>query len=101
MNVQHGYVSFRSLCALGFMAPSVESTCLRMAMQIENFHDTFPNRLAFEYLFHRHALNVRCIYTVQTPNYIFQFFDVRHFRPRECFRSESSRTLRCASISSI
>lgn len=48
--------------------PRIDPGPFRMADEIEDFDDAFPNRFPFECLFHRHTFTVRGLRTVQPMN---------------------------------
>jgi len=47
-----------------------------VSRQIENFHVTFPERLAAKDFFHRHSAGVDCARLVQVENHLLQPFNV-------------------------
>src|SRR2546425_4667913 len=76
MEMQHRDVAHWLLRVIGFVRPCVGSSCFRMPMQIEYFNDSFPHRLALEFLLYGHALNVHSFRAMQSADYVPQFFDV-------------------------
>src|SRR5256885_16265070 len=70
MEMQYRNVSHWLLRVIGFVRPSIDSGCFRMPMQVEHLDDSFPYRLALEFLLYGHALNVHRFRAMQSPDHV-------------------------------
>jgi hypothetical protein len=52
------------LGTIRIMRPCIDSWRFRMTVEVKNFHNAFPHRLALKHLFHGHTLNVSGIRAV-------------------------------------
>lgn len=75
--MEHGNVP-RRIGLIGFMCPCVHSTGVGMTCEVEYFYYSVPDGFPMELLMDWHAFNVRRLCTMQPPNHISQFLQVRH-----------------------
>ena len=68
----------RLVWVAGIVRPRIDGTSLGMAVQVEDFHYSLPDRLPLESLFYGHALAVRCSRAVQAVDYVAQIVYMGH-----------------------
>ena len=69
MGVQYGNVTARICWIVGFVRPSIEPFSCRMADQLEDFYNTFPNCFPLKHLLHWDAFKMHRLHAMQLPNH--------------------------------
>src|SRR5881392_2264698 len=78
MAVQHCDVMLRPVGVIDAFGPRVNPAGRGMAVQLEYFHDSLPNRFTFECLFDRNALDVRRVRAMKASDHVAQLLHIRH-----------------------
>lgn len=76
--MQHGYMAARLLWVVGIVRPCVHPGRFWMAAKLEYFYNSLPHGLTLKHFFDGNTFDVLRFDTVQSSDYIPQFFDVVH-----------------------